>query len=140
MASLLLRLRERFNYTTGMQSGALIKLAAAGRPKAGPLSDGRLTAAELHEVVRKTADPNPHKSRWDGEQGFVGPNAYAGCVPQPTDLPFAFYPKMGYGEVSEHTFGAAFRVATGAKPMPERPVEDTFYARSEEARRAFWGE
>lgn len=98
------------------------------RPKQGPLTDGVLTAAELHEVIRKTADPNPHPSRYDGDPDLTS-------VPQPADLPAAFYPKMGYGEVSEHTIAAAVAVLTGSKPMPERPVEDAFYAASESSRR-----
>jgi hypothetical protein len=54
------------------------------------------------------------------------------------DLPFSFYPKMGYGEVSEHTFQDALDVALGARPMPARPVEDAYYSGSETARHAFW--
>ena len=98
------------------------------RPRSGPLSDGVLTPAELHEVVRKTATPNPHASKYDGTGGGTS-------IPQPADLPAAFYPKMGYGEVSEHTVAAALAVLTGAKPMPARPVEDAFYTASESLRR-----
>ena len=63
----------------------------------------------------------------------------AGCIPQPVGLPAAFYPKMGYGEVSEHTAPAALNVLLGKAPMPARPAEDAFYAASEELRAAFWG-
>lgn len=133
VAQLLLSLRRYFGYTDGIKDGALLKLAPPERPKQGPLEDGELTAAELHEIVRRTANPNPHDSKWDGAQEIY-------CVPQPMDLPFAFYPKMGYGEVSEHTIDAAFRVAIGKDPMPGRPYEDMFYEASEEARRAFWGD
>ncbi|HVF04207.1 MAG TPA: S8/S53 family peptidase [Frankiaceae bacterium] len=102
------------------------------RPKAGPLADGKLTAAELHEVIRKTADPNPHPSAFDGTSGWP-----VGGVPlvQPMPLPFAFYPKMGYGEVSEHTVAPALAVLSGVAPMPVRPAEDSFYAASESLRR-----
>jgi hypothetical protein len=129
-AQLLLELRRRFDYTEGMKDGALIALDEGDRPATGPLSDGRLTAAELHEVIRKTANPNPHASTWDGTQGT--------CVPQPSSLPFSFYPKMGYGEVSEHTLQGALDVALGTSPMPARPVEDAFFSASEAARHAFW--
>jgi len=131
VAQLLLRIRRNFAYRGGIRDGALLVIDNEARPERGPLKDGRLTAAELHEVVRKTADPNPHASKWDGTQAL-------GCIPQPVDLPFAFYPKMGYGEVSEHTIDAAFDVAIGAQPMPERPVEDAYYERSEELRALFW--
>ncbi|MGH2711294.1 MAG: S8 family serine peptidase [Actinomycetota bacterium] len=129
-AQLLLEIRRRFGYTDGMVDGALMVLPPAQTPAEGPLSDGRLTADELHEVIRKTADPNPHASMWDGTQSI--------CVPQPADLPFSFYPKMGYGEVSEHTLPDALGVALGESPIPERPIEDAFYSGSEAARHAFW--
>ena len=131
VAKLLFDIRTAVGYVGGIQDGALVVLdAGVARPSAGPLADGRLTAAELQELVRKTANPNPHASRWDGTQGT--------CIPQPAALPAAFYPKMGYGEVSEHTIGAAFDVALGRSPMPSRPIEDRFYDASETMRAAFW--
>lgn len=125
-AQLLLQIRRHFGYAGGIQEGALVVLAEGARPSQGPLADGRLTAAELHEVVRKTADPNPHASMWDGGQSLT-------CIPQPQDYPYAFYPKMGYGEISEHTFQAAFDVTIGAAAMPARPVEDEFFNASQAA-------
>jgi hypothetical protein len=132
VAQLILELRREFGYAGGIQDGALIKLSPDQAPAEGPLKDGSLTAAELHEVVRKTANPNPHESKWDGEQVF------GLCIPQPGDLPYAFYPKMGYGEVSEHTLPHALDIVLGRKPMPERPMEDAFYNASEELRKTFW--
>lgn len=120
--------RARWGHTG---SGLLTIPAGRPRPKTGPLADGSLTAAELHEVVRKTANPNPHASRYDGDRAT--PVIDHG-TPQPADLPFAFYPKMGYGEVSEHTLPDANAVLNGTKPMPSRPVEDAFYAASEAMR------
>jgi hypothetical protein len=132
IAELLLRIRRHFDYRGGIRDGALVLLDdKAALPNEGPMKDGRLVAAELHEIVRKTADPNSHPSEWDGAQTL-------NCVPQPVDLPFAFYPKMGYGEISEHTIDAAFGVAIGGQPMPERPVEDAYYEQSEELRALFW--
>lgn len=133
VAQLLLELRRAYGYRGGMSGDALIVLPSSRRPSSGPLADGRLTAAELHEVVRKTADPNPHASKWDGERWFM-------CVPQPVDSPVSVYPKMGYGEVSEHTLGAALDVLTGSASLPERPVEDAFFNASEELRAILWPE
>jgi hypothetical protein len=133
-ADLLLRIRQRYGYTGGIDAGALVRVPEGRRPESGPLADGALTAAELHEVIRKTASPTAHESQWDGSQGIDGVVG-AGCIPAP---PAGFYPKMGYGEVSEHTIDAAFAVATGAQPMPERAVEDMFYEMSEQLRAAFW--
>ncbi|HEX2240859.1 MAG TPA: S8/S53 family peptidase [Actinomycetota bacterium] len=127
-ARLLGELRAEFGHTG---KGLLTIPSGNLRPKEGPLQDGKLVAAELHEVIRKTANPNPHDSKYDGDMDPI-------CwVPQPADLPFAFYPKMGYGEISEHTLPAAFAVAAGREPMPERPNEDRFYELSEELRRRF---
>ena len=131
VASLLLQLRRHYGYTGGVRGGALLTLGAGQpRPKAGPLADGRLTAAELHEVVRRTANPMSHPSRWDGTLGV-------GCIPQVV-TGAAAYPKIGYGEVSEHTAGAALAVLLGQRPAPVRPEEDQMYALSEELRRASW--
>lgn len=128
VAELLLRIRREFHYTGGISKGALVNVPAGRRPKSGPLADGRLTAAELHQVVRATADPMSHASRFDGTEGIP-------CFPQVTEGPYA---KMGYGEVSEHTIGAAFDVLRGRRPIPDRPDADPFYEASEEARRRFW--
>ena len=132
VADLLLRVRRHYDYRGVVDNGALVRLPSrARRPAAGPLADGVLTAAELHEVVRKTANPRSHPSQWDGAQEIA-------CVPEPPAGP-AYYPKVGYGEVSEHTIEAAFRVLTGALPMPARPDEDRFYELSEALRDQFWG-
>ena len=125
VARLIGEARAEFGHTG---KGLLQIPASRMRPTSGPLQDGVLTAAELHEVVRKTADPNSHESKYDGSQGDH-------WVPQPVDLPFAFYPKMGYGEVSEHTIDAAFAVLSGRVPIPHRPYEDYFFDQSEELRR-----
>ncbi len=131
-ASLLLALRRAVDDRHGFRDGHLIVIDDPARiPESGPLADGRLHASELHEAIRKTADPNPHDSRFDGDGELL-------CIPQPVDLAVAFYPKMGYGEVSEHTFGAALAVLLGEAPMPDRAVEDAFYGFSETLRDTIW--
>lgn len=123
-------LRLRFGHTG---AGLVTMPEGATRPASGPLADGTLTAAEVHEVVRKTANPNPHDSYYDGSGGIGA--VYN--VPQPADSPVAVYTKMGYGEVSEHTIGAALDVLTGKTPQPAR-TEDAFYEVSEELRRTLF--
>lgn len=104
-------------------------------PASGPLADGVLTAAEMHDAVRATANPNPHASYFDGTGGF------GSCIPwglpQPVDSPVAVYAKMGYGEVSEHTLPAAVELLAGRAPRPER-TEDVFYEVSETIRSTLW--
>lgn len=130
-AQLLLELRRRYGYVDGIRDGALIEIPKGRAPAAGPLADGRLLASELNEVIRNTADPNPHESKWDGDTSTF-------CIPQPASAPFAVYPKMGYGEVSEHTIDGALQVVTGEQEMPSRPYEDLFYDYSERLREALW--
>jgi hypothetical protein len=84
----------------------------------------------MHEAVRKTADPQSHASRYDGAVS-------ATCVPQVV-TGAAAYPKIGYGEVSEHTINLAFEVLNGRSPLPARPDEDRIYTESERTRRLFW--
>lgn len=129
VGELILRVRRTYGYTGGISGGALVTVPAGRRPKSGPLADGRLTAAEVHEVVRKTANPMSHASKFDGTTGVD-------CVPQAAAGP---YSKMGYGEVSEHTIGAALAVVLGSKPMPARPDEDRYYEVSQSLRDQFWG-
>ncbi len=130
VAELLLQVRRKYGYAGGVHNGALVVVPAGRRPATGPLADGRLTAAELHEVVRKTANPRSHASKYDGTGATT-------CVPDVPTGP-AFYPKVGYGEVSEHTLPAAVEVLLGQRPMPARPDEDRFYSASEAARAVFW--
>lgn len=127
VAELILRVRRAVRYYGSVSGGALVSVPAGRRPSRGPLADGRLTAAELHEVVRKTADPMSHASRFDGTAG-------SDCVPQAAPGPYA---KMGYGEVSEHTLSAAVSVVLGTATLPTRQ-EDAFYDASESLRERLW--
>jgi hypothetical protein len=132
VAGYVARLLGEARATLGHTSKGLLTIPKKRpRPPIGPLQDGVLTAPELHEVIRKTANPNPHDSMYDGDTSIF-------LIPQPTDLPFAFYPKMGYGEVSEHTIDDALSILLGYERMPERPNEDAFYAESERIRAALW--
>lgn len=133
-AQLLLQIRQAVDHDGRGDDGALVVVDdPADRPADGPLADGRLTAKELHAVIRRTADPNPHPSRFDGAAYPPGL-----CIPQGEDLPVSNYPKMGYGEVSEHTLPLAVDVVLGEEPMPFRPVADAYYDGSRTARSAAW--
>jgi hypothetical protein len=127
VARLIGELRAEFGHTG---EGLLTIPEGSPRPATGPLADGVLTAPEVHDAVRATANPNPHASMYDGTGG-AGSCIY--WVPQPVDSPIAVYAKMGYGEVSEHTLPAAIDVLAGRTPRPQRS-EDAFYAVSEQIR------
>jgi hypothetical protein len=131
-AELLYQTRLAFGIKEGMRDGALVVLPnGTGRPTIGPLADGRLTAVELHEVIRKTARPS-HDSWMDGEAaGGLGDCIESNAV---TDS----YPKVGYGEVSEHTLPDALAAILGERPMPIRPMEDWHFAASEATKQAIF--
>lgn len=133
VAELILRVRREVGHVGGITEGALVLIAdEAKRPAAGPLADGRLDAPEVHEIVRRTAEPDGHESRFDGGAGT--------CIPLLTsNADGTWYAKMGYGEVSEHTIDLAVDVALGRTAMPERPGADRMYDASEELRRRVWG-
>ncbi|MGH2709683.1 MAG: S8 family serine peptidase [Actinomycetota bacterium] len=131
VARLIGELRAEFGHTG---EGLVTIPEGSPRPATGPLADGVLTAPEIHDAVRATANPNPHSSTYDGTGG-AGSCIY--WVPQPTDTPIAVYAKMGYGEVSEHTFPAALSVLAGRAARPARS-EDNFYAVSEKVRQTLF--
>ena len=128
---LLYRLRQRYGATAGTSGAVLMRLPPGQRPVGGPLADGVLTVPELHEVIRKTADPTLAASWLDGD--YCG-QAYA--IPRPVDPQGNDYHRVGYGKLSEHTIDHALNVLTGAEPMPERPTEDRYYMLSTTARDA----
>lgn len=131
VAELVLRVRREVGHLGGIRDGALVVVPEAQRPEAGPLADGRLTADEVHRVVRHTADPAGHPSRFDGGSGI--------CIPAPGAETGAWWSKLGYGEVSEHTIDVAVDVVLGRVEEPARPVEDGHRDRSLLLRSVLWG-
>ncbi|HUR26322.1 MAG TPA: hypothetical protein VM327_09960 [Candidatus Thermoplasmatota archaeon] len=131
VAEVLYQVRLALNVTTGMRDRALILLDPGGDfPAVGPLADGRLDAAELHEAIRKTARP-AHASWLDGDAMLTPCPAF----PEGQD---ADYAKVGYGEVSDQTLPDAVAVLLGLQPLPERN-EDPWYERSETLRHQVFG-
>lgn len=88
------------------------------------------SAAELHRLIRASADPRLHPSYFDGDSGsYAIPELPAGDR----------YPFVGYGEVSEHTLPIAVAMGLGQQPIPSRS-EDALYARSLGLQQATHGE
>lgn len=131
VAQLLLELRMALNVTQGAQDGALIQINQT--LPGGPLADGRLDRLELHEVVRKTADPGLGASRWD--EGTCGAS-----LPRYLPADGADYHRVGYGKLTEDTLPVALEVLVGARPMPERETADRFYEVSTTIRDAYWSQ
>lgn len=120
-AELLRRLRAHFGADAGTEGSVLVRLAPDQRPTEGPLADGQLSVPELHEVLRKTADPTLAASELDGSECL----GYA--IPRPANPQGHDYHRVGYGKLSEHTIDHALAVLTGDAPMPERATEDMYY-------------
>lgn len=125
------RLRAHYGAGPGTQGAALVRLDPGQRPASGPLADGLLTVPELHEVLRKTADPTLAESWLDGDSCIYS-------VPRPVNPQGHDYHRVGYGKLSEHTIAHALAVLTGAAPMPERATEDSYYILSTTVRDAVW--
>lgn len=128
VSELLVSLRKALNITVGMQGTDLIRTTPLA---SGPLQDGILTAAELHEVVRKTADAKLGPSRLDGNTTLM-------YVPTVEDFPLN-YAKVGYGKLTEDTLEHALQVLLGTAPLPTRQTEDEIYNASETWRSTYWG-
>ncbi len=110
--------------TNGWANGDLADgTAVAGSPY---LADGVLSRAELLAAVYRTAEHD------DGADFSIYPFA-------PPSNPYQ-YLLEGYGIVEPRTGQNAFEVLLGARPMPERPAEDAFYADYDEPiRNEIWG-
>ncbi|HVL90906.1 MAG TPA: S8 family serine peptidase [Actinomycetota bacterium] len=93
------------------------------------LRDGKLTRAELWDIVLHTAEPF-------GEEGVpVPPYTHTWPGPRSTDFLMG-----GYGLATPESAEHAIDVALGRAPIPHRPVEDTFFAYDKQVRTAMWGE
>lgn len=92
------------------------------------LRDGELTRAELWNIVLHTAEPF-------GEEGVpVPPYTHTWPGPRSTDFLMG-----GYGLATPDSAIHAIEVALGRAPIPQRPVEDTFFAYDKQVRTAMWG-
>jgi len=107
------------------------QVVAKGTPIAGSvfLRDGALTRAELWRIIFHTASPF-------GEEGVPVP-PYTHTWPGPRSSDFLM---GGYGLATPESATYAIEVALGRAPLPERPVEDTFFAYDAQVRTAMWGE
>lgn len=100
----------------GAGNGALAIAAPGARiPKRGPLSDGRLEAAELTGLLHHLA------------------------VPYEPPSPIRYLIE-GYGGLSDETVGLGKRVLAGEVPEPRREQEDAVHAVVEQARSAWFSD
>lgn len=119
------------DHTVGVADGILAQGDSEGIPD-GPLADGEFTLPELKEALYSTADPRPEPDPHDGDTCADQPAAPTSTIPE--DVPAYYF--LGYGAVNEDTLDRAKRVLRGEAPMPERPVEEAFFALDQEVRQA----
>jgi hypothetical protein len=138
--------------------GDAIALGSGAFPATSPLHDGKLTLAELRDLVLKTAEARPTAGAHDGLLHFTGgpgvpqnpqhgpgENPYCeGCwtlpvawTEVPSDVPSHL--SIGDGAVNERSVALARAVLAGTAPLPTRAVEDAFFAQDDAIRSALYG-
>ncbi len=129
------------DHVGGAREGVLAK-GAPGTVLEGPLADGDLTIEELKRVLFTTADPRPGRGEHGGP--YCEPTEPdAVCQITTTPIEWRWVPDgvpqyylIGYGAVTPDTLEHAKTVLRGEVAMPERPVEDAFFALDQEVREA----
>lgn len=123
----------------GTGPDAVVAAGPAGRVRAGPLADGRLTLSEWRRVLLTTATARPRATPDDGPPCLTsGSGLYTASPVEWSQLPpqFPGHLLIGYGAVDPPALAAARLVLRGAGPLPERPVEDEYFARDAQVRAA----
>jgi hypothetical protein len=124
---------------TGVRTEGVVAEAPPGAtlPGSGPLTDGKLTLQEWRDLTFKTADPRPARAFEDGSVCDSPLNAPYNTTPVkwgsiPRQVPAFMY--LGYGAVDRGSMQLAFRVLRGKQDMPDRTVEDTYFAADHQVR------
>lgn len=129
--NLLQSVRDHFDVQGGTSNANLVELPASKHPATGPLADGALDIFEMHEVMRKTADPSLPASLWDGASGPLDCTYWLPQTPATEDND---YHRIGYGKLTNDTLAQSLKVLVGDAPMPERPYADAEFERSQQLR------
>jgi hypothetical protein len=116
--------------------GDVLASGRSGIVKSGPLADGRLTRAELKDVLFRTATARPVAEHDDGAVCDTTGAPYNSTPVKWSDVPAAVqqYPMIGYGGVDTPARNRAFRVLHGTAALPARPDEDAIYAKDQQVR------
>lgn len=99
------------------------------RTESDYLRDGKLTRGELREAVLKTAEPL-------GRQNTGLPFLYPATAPYAGDANVVV---EGYGVATPNSAQRAVDVLLDRAPLPDRPLEDTFFALDRSVRDSVWG-
>jgi len=135
-ARIILEARRILGDTRTGYRGDVLASGRAGAVKSGPLSDGKLTYAELKDVLFHTATARPVAEHNDGAVCDATYAPYNSTPVQWSEVPASFqqYPLIGYGGVDTPARNLAFKVLRGTAPMPARAQEDQIYAADQQAR------
>ena len=107
------------------------QVVAQGQPieQSAYLEDGKLTRAELREVVLKTAMPLNQRNE-------VSPFPYPLTAPYLGEANVLF---EGYGAATPESAQRAINVLLGKEPLPAREFEDSFFALDRQIRDTIYG-
>ena len=107
------------------------QVVALGHPidQSAYLEDGKLTRAELREVVLKTALPL-------NQRNDVSPFPYPLTAPYLGEANVLF---EGYGAATPESAERAINVLLGKEPLPARDFEDSFFALDRQVRDTLYG-
>lgn len=139
----------------GSGDAAIFAEGKAGLVSEGPLKDGRFTMWELKQVLEATADARPPVTGKDSDDGLVNWAARPGTLPQdpwPGDNPYCvacftspvplsqiprgvpLVENVGYGAITAQSVQLAKDVLSGREAMPQRPLEDQYFALDHQVR------
>lgn len=121
------RVREAVGDARAGQKGGQVVAEGAAVPESVYLDDGRLTRGELREAVLKNAFPL-------GEDDLPSATWPVASPYTPANVLFE-----GYGAATPETSLRAVDVLLGRALLPERPVEDDFFAADRSIRDGIWG-
>jgi hypothetical protein len=157
-AAILLEARKILGDTrTGLRGDGDEGILAEGSANAtlGPLADGKLTLGELKAVLLHTANPRPPITSQTSDDGllhwtatpgdtptdpWLGDNPYClACWTSPVPLSqipsqISLVASIGYGAITTASVRNSAQVFSGQLPMPERTVEDQYFAVDHELR------
>lgn len=121
------RIREAVGDARPGQKGGQVVAEGTAVPESVYLDDGRLTRGELREAVLKNAFPL-------GADDLPSASWPVGAPYTPANVLFE-----GYGAATPETSRRAVDVLLGRALLPERPVEDDFFAADRAIRDGLWG-
>ncbi|MBC9727581.1 S8 family serine peptidase [Streptomyces sp. TRM68367] len=121
------RVRDAIGDPRAGQKGSQVVAEGSAVPESVYLEDGRLTRGELREAVLKDAFPLGEDNLPSASWPLASPYSAGNVLFE------------GYGAATPETARRAVDVLLGRALLPERPVEDDFFAADRAIRDTLWG-